>query len=46
MPSCVPARDDGAKVLQDAQASAIALPATYAGAEFEKAYTDAATRVL
>jgi multiple sugar transport system substrate-binding protein len=45
-PTGVPALDNGAKVLQQAQDSAIALPATYAGAEFEKAYTDAATRVL
>jgi multiple sugar transport system substrate-binding protein len=42
----VAALDNGAKVLQQAQDSAITLPATYAGAEFEKAYTDAATRVL
>jgi multiple sugar transport system substrate-binding protein len=45
-PTGVPALDNGAKVLQQAQESAIALPATYAGAEFEKAYTDATTRVL
>jgi multiple sugar transport system substrate-binding protein len=45
-PTGVPALDNGAKVLQQAQDSAITLPATYAGAEFEKAYTDAATRVL
>jgi multiple sugar transport system substrate-binding protein len=45
-PTGVPALDNGVKVLQQAQDSAIALPATYAGAEFEKAYTDATTRVL
>jgi multiple sugar transport system substrate-binding protein len=45
-PTGVPALDNGAKVLQNAQDSAFALPAMYAGSEFEKAYTDAATRVL
>jgi multiple sugar transport system substrate-binding protein len=45
-PTGVASLDNGAKVLQQAQEAAIALPATYAGAEFEKAYTDATTRVL
>ncbi|HKG49538.1 MAG TPA: extracellular solute-binding protein [Actinomycetales bacterium] len=45
-PTGVPALDNGAKVLQQAQDSAVTLPATYAGSEFEKAYTDAVTRVL
>jgi multiple sugar transport system substrate-binding protein len=45
-PTGIAALDNGAKVLREAQDSAITLPATYAGAEFEKAYTDAVTRVL
>lgn len=40
------ALDQGVKVLDDAQAGAVSLPASYAGAEFEQAYKDAVTRVL
>lgn len=40
------ALDQGVEVLNDAQANAISLPASYAGGEFETAYKDAVTRVL
>ena len=45
-PTGNPALDEGVKVLDDAQETAIALPASPAGGEFDQAYKDAVTRVL
>lgn len=40
------ALDEGVTVLNDAQDTAITVPASFAGGEFEQAYKDAVTRVL